>query len=198
MSVKFYVEGGGHGGLSRPMCREAFTEYFRKSTQAGRSPRVVVCGSRNEAFSRFKTAVENRPSGEIFALLVDSESPVINSSPVAHLHQQDGWIFAPLGPDKVFLMVQAMEAWFLADTTVLATFYGSNFISGPLPGSPTNIETIPKDDLEPRLKQASKNCQKGAYKKVKHGFALLALVSPAKVEIGSAHAKQLNAFLRSL
>jgi hypothetical protein len=47
-------------------------------------------------------------------------------------------------------MVQAMEAWFLADREALAEFYGNGFSAQNLPGSPTNIEAIPKDDLNDR------------------------------------------------
>lgn len=96
-------------------------------------------------------------------------------------------------------MVQAMEAWFLADRQTLAEFYGAGFSARKLPGSPTSIETIPKADLEPALKRSSKACEtKGEYHKVKHGFALLALIDPAKVEASSPHAKQFHDFLRAL
>jgi hypothetical protein len=96
-------------------------------------------------------------------------------------------------------MVQAMEAWLFADREALAEFYGNGFSAQNLPGSPTNIEAVPKDDLERSLKRASKPCRtKGEYHKVKHGFVLLALINPAKVEGASSHARQLNDFLRSL
>ncbi len=46
-------------------------------------------------------------------------------------------------------MVQAMEAWFLADREALANFYDGGFLANSLPGSPTNVEAVLKDDLEP-------------------------------------------------
>jgi len=184
VSVKVYVEGGGEGAATRPKCREAFAEYFRRITPEGRYPRVVVCGSRDQAFSRFETAVRNLALGERFVLLVDSEAPVVDRDPVAHLRKRDHWNFPPLGVHRVFLMVQAMEAWFLADREALGEFYGNGFSAQNLPGSPTNIEAIPKDDLERSLKRASKSCRtKGEYHKVRHGFALLALISPAKWKV---------------
>jgi hypothetical protein len=96
-------------------------------------------------------------------------------------------------------MVQAMEAWFLADRETLVAFYDGGFLANSLPGSPTNVESVLKDDLETRLKHASAPTEtKGEYQKVKHGFALLALIDPVKVETGSPHAKRFHDFLRGL
>ncbi len=63
---------------------------------------------------------------------------------------------------------------------------------------PLGIESIPKDDLEPKLKHASQPTQKGEYHKVKHGFDLLALIDPEKVGLASPHARRFNDFLRGL
>jgi hypothetical protein len=48
------------------------------------------------------------------------------------------------------------------------------------------------------LKHASKPTTKGEYHKTRHGFALLALIDPTKVEKGSPHAKQFNDFMWTL
>jgi hypothetical protein len=95
-------------------------------------------------------------------------------------------------------MVQAMEAWFLADREALAEFYDGGFLPKSLRGSPTSVEAIRKDDLEPCLNHASKHTQKGEYHKTKHGFALLALIDPKKVENASHHAAEFHQFLRTL
>ncbi len=96
-------------------------------------------------------------------------------------------------------MVQAMESWFLADREALAEFYSDGFLANSLPGSPTNVEAVLKDDLEPKLKHASKPTKtKGEYHKVKHGFALLALIDPIKVGNASPHARLFNEFLSGL
>ena len=132
-------------------------------------------------------------------LLVDSEAPVTSAAAVQHLHSKDGWDFPALNHHKVFLMVQAMESWFLADRDALANFYDGGFLANSFPGSPTNVEAVPKDDLEPSLKHASKPTKtKREYHKVKHGFALLALIDPTKVGNGSPHAKLFNEFLSGL
>jgi hypothetical protein len=135
---------------------------------------------------------------EICVLLVDAEDRVTAETPPEHLRARDGWSFPPFDRHKVYLMVQAMEAWFLADREALSAFYGEGFLAKSLHGNP-NIEQIRKGDLEPALKRASKQTKtKGEYQKVRHGFALLALIDPLKVENASPHAKLFNQFLRSL
>ncbi len=198
MSVRAYVEGGGYNKDTLKRCNEGFARYCAKLAPSNRRPGIVACGGRRQAFDRFCTAIQNGKPGETFVLLVDSEGRVGAGSPSQHLHARDGWDFPPLNHHQVFLMVQAMEAWFLADRDALAEFYGQGFPARSLPGTPTDIEAVSKGDLEPRLAHASKPTQKGEYQKVKHGFALLALIHPAKVERASPHAKRFHDFLRAL
>jgi len=198
VSVRVYVEGGGNNKDTIKRCNEGFTSYVQKLAPANRRPSIVACGGRERAFDRFNTAVQNAQAGDTFVLLVDSEGPVNAVSPSEHLHARNGWNFPPLGSHKVFLMVQAMEAWFLADREALATFYDGGFLANSLPNNP-NIEAIAKDDLEPAMKRATKQTKtKGEYHKVRHGFPLLALVDPVKVERASAHASVFHEFLRAL
>lgn len=199
MSVRIYVEGGGDSKDTLKRCNEGFASYCQKLTPAKRQPRIVACGGRQQAFNRFSTAVNSSQADDISVLLVDSEAPVTAATPVQHLHSRDGWDSPALNRHEVFLMVQAMEAWFLADRDALANFYDGGFLANSLPGSPTNVEAILKDDLEPRLKHASKPTKtKGEYQKVKHGFALLALIDPTKVGNASPHARRFNEFLSGL
>lgn len=199
MSVRIYVEGGGNNKDTLKRCNEGFASYCQKLAPAIRQPKIVACGGRQQAFNRFNTAVSSSQAGYVSVLLVDSEAPVTSAAAVQHLHRRDGWDFPTLNNHKVFLMVQAMESWFLADREALARFYNGGFLANSLPGSPTNVEVVPKDDLQPSLKHASKPTKtKGEYHKIKHGFALLALVEPAKVGGGSPHAKLFNEFLSGL
>jgi hypothetical protein len=193
------VEGGGNSKDTLKRCNEGFANYCQKLAPANRQPRVVACGGRQQAFNRFCTAVSSSQAGDTSVLLVDSEAPVTSAAAVQHLHSRDGWDFPALNHHRVFLMVQAMESWFLADRDTLANFYDGGFLANSLPGSPTNVEAVPKDDLEPRLRHASKPTKtKGEYHKVKHGFALLALIDPAKVGNASSHANLFNEFLSGL
>lgn len=199
MSVKVYVEGGGdHNKDTIKRCNEGFSSYCQQLAPAHRNPRIVACGGRKQAFDRFITAVRNAEPGEIYVLLVDAEGPVNSNFPTQHLHTRENWVFPQLGCHQVFLMVQAMEAWFLADREVLAAFYDGGFLANSLPGSPTNIEAVLKVDLEPKLKHASKQTRKGEYHKTRHGFDLLGKINPDKVGNASPHAASFHAFLRGL
>ncbi len=198
MSVRVYVEGGGNNKDTIKRCNEGFSTYCQKLAPANRRPRIVACGGRQQAFNRFVTALQNAEPGETCILLVDSEGPVNSGSSAQYLHDRDGWNFPALNHHRVFLMVQAMEAWFFADREALAEFYGKGFVAKSLPGSAANVEAIPKNDLEPKLKHASRPTTKGEYHKVKHGFALLALIDPAKVASASPHAAHFHDFLRDL
>jgi hypothetical protein len=199
VSVRIYVEGGGDNKDTIRRCKEGFASYCHKLAPPNRHPSIVACGGRQQAFDRFRAALLDSREDEICVLLVDAEDRVSAGAPVEHLRARDGWIFPAFDRHKVFLMAQAMEAWFLADRETLAAFYDGGFLEKSLPGSASNVESIPKGDLEPGLKHASKPTKtKGEYHKVKHGFALLALISPAKVGAASPHAMQFHNFLREL
>jgi hypothetical protein len=199
VSVRIYVEGGGDNPDTIKRCKEGFAKYCGKLAPPNKRPRIVACGGRQQAFDRFNTAIQNSLPGEICALLVDAEGQVTAGTPIEHLRTRDNWNFPPLRNHQVFLMVQAMEAWFLADREVLATFYDGGFVANSLPGSPVKIEAVPKNDLEPKLKHASKQSKtKGEYHKTKHGFDLLGNIDPSKVEKASPHAASFHKFLREL
>jgi hypothetical protein len=199
VSVKIYVEGGGDNEDTITRCRQGFAAYCAKAAPGKPRPRIVPCGGRNQTFDKFKIAVQSSKVDDLCVLLVDSEGPVGTKTPVDYLSGRDKWVFPPIQNHKIFLMVQAMEAWFLADRETLAAFYDGRFLAKSLPGSPSNIEAVPKDDLEPKLRHASKPTNtKGEYHKINHGTALLALINPAKVEKASPHAASFHQFLRGL
>ncbi len=198
MSVRIYVEGGGNLGALRSECRRGFSEFFRKFIPLGKQPKVIACGSRNEALRDFTTALRTYPDEHI-VLLVDSEAPVPQGQSVwAHLKQRDNWE-PPQGAteDNTHLMVQCMEAWFLADTDALANYFGQGFQATALPRNP-NVEAVAKQDLYRALENATRQTKtKGVYSKGGHSFAVLALIDPAKVRRASAHADRLaTALLR--
>ncbi|MGA7342327.1 MAG: DUF4276 family protein, partial [Terracidiphilus sp.] len=176
MSVRIYVEGGGDNKDTLKRCNEGFALYCGKLAPESRRPRIVACGGRRQAYDRFHTAIGTCEKGDVCALLVDAEAPATSATAAQHLRDQEGWAFSARGGHKAFLMVQAMEAWFLADREALNDFYDGGFLAGSLPGNPTDIEPVRKEDLEPSLKHASAPTKsKGEYHKGKHGFALLAL-----------------------
>ena len=161
-------------------------------------PRVVACGGRQDAYDSFCRAIS---LGECAFLLVDSEDPVDAShqqgnpdqwKPWDHLHQRDGWN-KPANADDTHchLMVQCMEAWFIADRQALAAFFGQCFRQNQLPDSANSMESIAKRQLYTSLANATKGCQKGQYGKGAHSFKLLASINPESIKTASPWAKRL-------
>ena len=192
MSVRVYVEGGGdykHTDTATA-CRSGFRQLFENLGLPSRRFSVHAGGSRRQTFKDFRTAVRQQ-TGDFIILLVDSEGPVGARGAWAHLHARDGWQ-PPSGTteDQAHLMVQCMEAWFLADRDALLDFYGAELLADSLPGR-ANIEQIPKRSLLPALKHASKQTTKGSYDKTRHAFALLARIDPQKLRVASHHAGRL-------
>jgi len=199
VSVRIYVEGGGDNEDSITRCRQGFAAYCANVAPGRNRPRIVPCGGRNQTFDKFRRAVETSKTGEVQVLLVDSESGVSAATEVEHLRIRDRWDFPTLSDHHIFLMVECVESWFLADREALASFYDGGFSAKSLSGSPKNIEVIQKQDVANGLKKATVNTKtKGEYHKIVHGSALLARINPALVERASPHAKRLHDFLRTL
>ena len=145
MSVHLYVEGGGRQRPGKTACRKAFHLFLGKMLGGRPTPRIVASGSRDEAYRDFCRSVANEPE-TLAMLLVDSEDPVqAGRTAAVHLRNRDNWN-NPLPDGQVHLMVQCMEAWFLADRAALATYYGNGFNESALPQNPM-IENVSKQDI---------------------------------------------------
>ena len=198
MKVKVYVEGGGDGRELRARCRRGFSSFFEKAKLAGRMPQVIACGGRQSVCEKFRGALGSSDGREFIVLLVDSEGPVAEGSgPWSHLEARDGWDRPEDATDEnAHLMVQCMEAWFLADRSCLATFFGQGFNPDALPGN-RNLEEVAKTDVLRGLKNATRQCRpKGEYGKGRHSFELLSEIDPANVMDASPQASRLVATLR--
>ena len=197
MKVKVYVEGGGDGKALRTKCRKGFRSFFEKANLAGRMPRVIACGGRARAFDRFCTALRARKAHEFIVLLVDSEVPVApGSGPWQHLERRDRWEKPHDAADEhAHLMVQCMEAWFLADQEGLAAFFGQGFDRNALPGH-QGIEEVAKADVFNALKNATRDCRKGRYGKGRYSFDILEQIDVEKVLDASPHARLMVATLQ--
>jgi hypothetical protein len=195
--VQIFVEGGSQGA-AKSGCRQGFRTLFEKIVPKG-SFRIIASGSRGDAFKDFCLALKRNPD-DYNVLLVDSEELVV-LQPWEHLANRvgDGWRRpAGSGDDQAQLMVQVMEAWFLADRQALAEYYGQGFLADSLPGQP-NIELISKQEVFRVLRHASKNTRtKGEYHKTRHGFDLLELVDPELVRKASLHADRLFKLLQRM
>jgi hypothetical protein len=201
VSSRVYVEGGGNNNKAlTTRCREAFSEYFRKAGLAGRLPRIIAGGGRKRTYDDFCMAFEDPRNDAFTVLLVDSEDPVVEGAgPWTHLRnrQDDGWN-RPAGAtdEHVHLMVQCMEAWFLADRQTVSRFFGNGFRLSALPKR-TDIEQIPKRDLLRGLQNAARNCRKRGYDKGRDSFEILARLDPERVTGASPHARRLVDVLRA-
>lgn len=181
VAVRVYVEGRGDSDRTIRECRYGFSQFLRKVMPPMTMPRIVACGGRKQAFDRFCTAIRQYPD-TFCVLLVDSEGPMApGEAPRTYLTRNDEWAFPDDADDEnVHLMVQLMEAWFLADKPALTRFYSQGFHVGALPAR-MDIENIPKADVLRGLEQATRHSRtKGVYRK-NHGFGILADMNPALV-----------------
>jgi len=196
VKVKLYVEGGGDGKELRIACRRGFHELCGK---AGFRLRPVACGSRNDAFDRFKTALSVEDDYYPM-LLVDSEAEVCDiGRPWSHLAKQDGWKKPRRAKDnQAQLMVQCMETWCVADRKALRGFFGQKLQEGALPPL-DGLERRSKDDVQRKLNHATRKCgDDRMYKKGKRSFELIATLDPSVLEEHLPHFKRLCETLRSL
>lgn len=198
MSVRLYVEGGGDSKALKTACRRGFRRLLENAGLKGRMPRIVACGGRDDAIDDFKRA-HAQGTVERPVLLVDAEGPVHTDDPWEHLENRDGWNCPDGANDgQCHLMVQVMESWFLADRDGLAAYFGDGFREHKLPGTPDDVESIPKQDVLNGLRQASRDTQKGKYGKGPHSFAVLERLDPERVENGSEWAARLLNTLRDV
>lgn len=197
MSIRIYAEGGGEGQLYDTLFREGWRKFFQAAGLAGRMPSVVRGKGRTQTFDLFSTAVKARRSNVLPLLLVDGEGPVqAGVSPWEHLRARDGWE-KPEGAadDQVFLMVQLMETWFLADRDLLRRYFGQALRENPFRAWP-DLEAVPKETVLRTLDQATAACRT-PYAKGKVSFDLLGNLDATLVENACPHAKLLLDYLRS-
>ena len=203
MSARVYVEGGGNGNKAlNAECRRAFREFFTKAGLAGRLPRVVPGGGRRQTYDDFCTAWNDPKNDAFTVLLVDSEAPVAEGvGPWTHLQNRpdDRWNRPPGATDEhAHLMVQCMEAWFLADRETVSAYFGNGFRPDALPGRADDIERIPKRDVLTGLGNATRGCRtRRGYKKGRDSFEILAELNPERVTAASPHARRLVETLRA-
>jgi hypothetical protein len=198
VSIRLYVEGGGDAKALRIACREGFRLFIDKAGLTGRMPRIIACGTRQNAFESFETAQAQAASDTRPMMLIDSEGPATAANPWQHLQACNGWSRPDGATDsQCHLMVECMEAWFLADRPALAGYFGQHFQESALPANP-KVEAVPKLDLLKGLEQATRQTSKGAYAKGKHSFPILGALDPAKVEAVAPSARRFLHTLRAL
>lgn len=184
--IRIYFEGDPK---LRPGFGQFLNELRAKARVLGQRWQLVGCRGRLAALRDFKTALSLHPDA-FNVLLVDAEE-VVAIDPISHLRQHDNWQ-PPGGTEErqVHLMVVIMEAWFMADKQGLATYYGQGFHTGSLPAR-SNVEDIPKADIEQGLEQATRHTKKGPYHKTRHAPDLLETIDPDLVKQSAPHCQRL-------
>jgi hypothetical protein len=198
--IRIYCEGGGDGKETKAAVRQGFQAFLRELRELARSKRagwsVVACGGRNAAYENYCTALRTHPDA-FNILLVDAEGPV-DCPPWQHLDGREStWELSANDDAHYHLMVQTMEAWFIADIDALRTYYGQGFNANAIPRNP-DVEKIPKTDLKSCLMEATRNTQKGAYHKTRHVPVLLETIDTDKVRKASRHCARLFAGITTL
>lgn len=193
-----FVEGGGATRPLQRRCREAFSRFFHKAGLAGSMPKVQACGGRGHAYDEFRAELSRTDDPETVLLLVDSERPVQGDGGWVHLGgEPDRWQRPDRAKDaNVYLMVEVMESWFLADRQALIRFFGQMFREAALPQG-SSIERIRKADVLSGLDAATKACKR-RYHKGDTSFDVLENIAPAKVTDASPHAARLIETLERL
>ena len=190
--IAIYMEGGGTGRENRAALRQGMDAFLQSLKEAFRSKalrwKLVCCGPRDEAFRGFRNAVNNSDNA-VNVLLVDAEESV-SRSPRDHLQGRDNWDLSFAEEDSVHLMVQAMEAWIVADPVALAEYYGQGFVERQLPQS-ANLEIVQKADLMRGLDRATRGTPKGRYHKIRHAGDLLKRIDANKVKTRCTHCERL-------
>jgi hypothetical protein len=201
VKVKIYVEGGGDREDLQTACRKAFRLFLEKAGFKGRMPSVTACGSRGDAFSRFKTALNSARQDEFVAMLIDSEVAVeVDSAtkqvvnPWKQLQQHDKLSTpADVVDDQVHLMVQCMESWFLGDIETLERFFGSGFKKEKIKAE--KPEEVDKKSVFSKLEAATAHLKsKGKYtdrSKGKYSFEILGQLDPMKVRAACPQVERL-------
>ena len=144
--------------------------------------KLIAGGGGDQAIEDFRIALRKHPDA-VNLLLIDSEGPFrdrlfeerCQSQRIGFQHK-----------DRVFWMVQCMEAWFLADLAALREVFGTSLRETALRGNP-NVEEIRKYDVLERMKSATE----GRYHKTRHAPELLRRINPGRVKDASAQCRRI-------
>lgn len=215
IQIKVYMEGGVPRGQqknrkSSHSNSEIFNgvKIFLEKTVKNQnvSIEVTLCGGGQKTVELFLEDIENKREPEkIKVLLVDSEGLVNDPNQRrAYLKKQGmhGQNYAQQ-LDKIdekycHLMVQEMEAWFIADEDALKEVFGNNFVQNKIPKT-NDVEIYTKDDVAQFMHDATtgkyiangQNFNKSETK-LKYSGRILAHLDPQKVYAKSVHFQKLQ------
>ena len=174
-------------------CARGWTTFLQSLKEAARVKalrwKLVCCGPRGEAFRGIQECRQQRgqcgerPAGRCRG---SGQRPAPGITCEAGIN----WDLSFASEDAVHLMVQAMEAWIVADSEALAGYYGQGFRARRLPKA-NNLEIVLKPTVERSLTEATQHTQKGPYHKIRHASDLLKRIDPDKSKGRCPHCERL-------
>lgn len=186
----------GHSGL-RPGFHRLFHLYVSRARGRRIRFNLVAGGSQIETVKDFLRYCRSSPD-QLNVLLIDSEKPVVNTTQtIRDLRSHNSWdAGVACADEQINFMVQAMEAWFIADPQALTERFGQNFRINALPNS-QNAESTTPGELVAAIRRELRriSARRRDYDKVADGAKLLQLIDPARVSQRCPHFKRLMDFL---
>jgi len=182
VSAHIYVEGGGDSKELRIRCRAGFRKLIEKCGFSGRMPHLTACGGRDAVYDDFRIGNTQKGSNDYVAMWIDSEEPMINIDR-AWDHLQRVTTVTPwtkperASDDQVLFMTTCMETWIVADLNVLKDYYGSKLQKSTLAPLLPELEKRTRDEVQEKLKYATRNCS-NAYRKGRRSFDVLGKLKP--------------------
>ena len=168
--------------------RVGFGKLFGNHKNRARQNRIhfdmIAGGSNAETVKGFLRSCRLNPS-DLNVLLIDSEASAPSVADALRVLRSRNYWDANVAPEdeRIHFMVQAMEAWFIADRQAMASHFGNGFRCGRLP-NPQNAESISPNGLTDSINQALRGIggrRRKKYDKVGDGARLLALIDEATV-----------------
>lgn len=162
-----------------------FENHRERARRNGIRFDMIAGGPNAETVKGFLRSCRLNPS-DVNILLIDSEGPAPRAAgAIRALRSRSYWDanVAPKEDERINFMVQAMEAWFIADPQTLERHFGNGFGTGNLPNS-QNAESISPNRLTDSIDQALRAIggrRRRKYDKVRDGARLLALIDEATV-----------------
>jgi len=194
MVAEVTIHFEGHSNL-RPGFHKLFEPHVNHARQQKIRFNLIAGGSRTEAAKDFLRSCRSQPFN-VNVLLIDSEGPISDTATaIQSLRSLSFWDGSVVfDNDQVNLMVQAMEAWFIADPQALINHFGRDFNIKALP-SPQNAESVSPSDLATAIREGLRNSGRRRYDKVTDGVKLLQLIDRVKVGQNCRHFQRLMDYL---
>ena len=199
MVSRVVIHFEGHSNL-----KIGFDKLFGNHKERARQKRIrfdmIAGGANAETVKDFLRSCRRNPS-DLNVLLIDSEMSAPSADEaIRALRSRRYWDANVSTEDgQLNFMVQAMEAWFIADPQAMARYFGNGFAVGRLP-HPQNAESIHPNGLTDSINQALRGIggrRRKKYDKVSDGARLLALIDEATVRRNCPAFGRLTDFLSS-